>query len=84
MKATERLWRTREGQRLVLDGDLDAAVLVYAAGDEIAKADEDNMPSAPDPEPNPEPEPDPEPEPEPQAKAKQAPANKARRKPADK
>lgn len=80
MKATERLWRTRDGEDLVRDGDPKGAFLAYAPGDEIAKADEDNMPSAPDPEP----EPDPKPEPDPEAKAKPAPANKARRKPADK
>ena len=44
MLATERLWRTRGGERLVRDGDLDAAILAYAAGDEIAKADQGLIP----------------------------------------
>lgn len=46
MRAQERLWRTRDGQGLVLDGDPDAATLAYAAGDEIAAADEGKVPGA--------------------------------------
>lgn len=42
--ASERLWRTKDGG-LVRDGDPDAAVLAYAAGDEIAKADADKLPA---------------------------------------
>jgi hypothetical protein len=66
--AGERLWRTRDGERFVRDGDPDAAILAYAAGDEIAKADEDKVPGNQSAE----------------EKAKPASANKARRKPADK
>lgn len=43
MKATERLWRTADGA-LVRDGDPDAATLAYAAGDEVAPADEAKVP----------------------------------------
>ena len=44
--ADQRLWRTRDGERLVLDGDPDGAVLAYAPGDEIAKGDADKLPTA--------------------------------------
>lgn len=44
MLAEERLWRTRDGEGLVRDGDPKAAFLAYAAGDEIAKADEGKVP----------------------------------------
>ena len=43
--ADRRLWRTRDGERLVADGDPDAATLAYAPGDEIAKADTDKVPA---------------------------------------
>ena len=44
--ADRRIWRTRDGERLVADGDPDAATLAYAPGDEIAKADVDKLPKA--------------------------------------
>jgi hypothetical protein len=43
--ADQRLWRTRDGEGLVLDGDPDAATLAYAPGDEIAQADVDKVPA---------------------------------------
>lgn len=46
MRAQERLWRTKDGRSLVLDGDPDAATLAYAAGDEVAPADEGKVPGA--------------------------------------
>lgn len=39
MRADQRLWRTADGG-LVHDDDPAAAILAYAAGDEIAAADE--------------------------------------------
>lgn len=47
MQADRRLWRTGDG-RLVEDGDADAATLAYAAGDDIAPADEAKVPGAED------------------------------------
>jgi hypothetical protein len=43
MHATVRLWRAKDGQGLVLDGDPDAATLAYAAGDQVTRADEDKV-----------------------------------------
>ncbi len=67
MRADQRLWRTADG-RLVADGDPDAATLAYAAGDEVAPADEAKLPGD---------QPDP-------AKAQRPAANKAAKRPADK
>lgn len=45
MNAQERLWRTADGD-LVRDGDPAAGILAYAAGDEIASADQAKVPGA--------------------------------------
>ena len=45
MRAEQRWWRTADGG-LVEDGHLDAQTLAYAAGDEIAAADEAKTPGA--------------------------------------
>lgn len=45
MKAGERLWRTGDGG-LVRDGDPAGATLAYAAGDDIAAADQAKVPGA--------------------------------------
>ena len=54
--ATERVWRTLSG-RHVSDGDLEAAFLVAAEGDEVP----DEVIVMPEPEPEPEPEAESEP-----------------------
>jgi len=72
MIAAERLWLTASGDRLVGDGDVDAAVLFAAPGDEISDEDVaafglDELAVAEKPEPTPEPTPEPAPEPKPEA-----------------
>jgi hypothetical protein len=47
MKAGQRLWRTADGG-LVLDGDLAARTLAYAAGDDLARTDESRVPGSED------------------------------------
>lgn len=45
MKATEHLWRTADGLRLVRAGDPDGVTLAYTAGDDVAPVDEARVPA---------------------------------------
>lgn len=81
MRAQMRLWRTRDGQGLVLDGDPDAATLAYAAGDEIAAADEGKVAAILSDKDG---EAEAKEQAKPADKASRPTADKARRKPADK
>lgn len=45
MKATQRLYRTTDGE-LVAEGNPAAAFLAYAEGDEVADADRSKIPGA--------------------------------------
>lgn len=70
MQSDQHIWKTGDG-RLVTSDDPDAAVLVYAPGDQIAKEDEARLPVAESDKAG-------------ESKAQPAPQNKARSKPADK
>jgi hypothetical protein len=58
MRAQTRLWRAADGKRLVGDGDPAAAFLAYAAGDEVAGADQKLVNAPVEPEPESEEDPD--------------------------
>ncbi|SDZ55201.1 hypothetical protein SAMN05216215_10978 [Saccharopolyspora shandongensis] len=89
VKVDAKMWRTADGERLVPDGDPDAAVLYCTPGMQVPRAeaeryrllgDSDDHSAEPDLEQEQEPGADleHEPEPEPDGKAAQAPPNKAR------
>ncbi|MDH2429323.1 hypothetical protein [Sphaerisporangium sp. TRM90804] len=69
MRADQRLWRTND-DRLVAEGDPDAATLAYTVGDDIAPRDEGKLPRSEGPAG--------------EEKAARRPANKAADKPANK